>query len=71
MVTAKMLIDIDEKLLADAAIVFGTKNKKDTVTSALREGVERKRRAIAFARLAAEAEAGAFDELLEKKNYRP
>ncbi|MCM2578901.1 type II toxin-antitoxin system VapB family antitoxin [Streptomyces meridianus] len=68
---AKTLIDVDEQLLADAAVAFGTKTKKDTVTAALREGVERKRRAVALARLAAKADAGAFDDLLEKKNYRP
>ena len=43
---AKTLIDIDEQLLADAAIAFGTKTKKDTVTAALKEGVERKKRAL-------------------------
>ncbi|MEU6240441.1 type II toxin-antitoxin system VapB family antitoxin [Streptomyces sp. NPDC047024] len=67
---AKTLIDIDEQLLADAAIAFGTKTKKDTVTAALKEGVERKKRALALARLAASAEAGDFDILLDKANYR-
>ncbi|MFI8889617.1 MULTISPECIES: type II toxin-antitoxin system VapB family antitoxin [Streptomyces] len=66
----KTLIDIDEELLAEAAIVFGTKTKKDTVNAALREGVERKKRALALARLAARADAGDFDELLEKETYR-
>ncbi|MFK0159334.1 type II toxin-antitoxin system VapB family antitoxin [Streptomyces sp. NPDC090499] len=67
---AKTLIDIDEELLAQAAIAFGTKTKKDTVTAALREGVERKKRALALARLAAQADAGDFDILLDKANYR-
>ncbi len=40
---AKMLIDIDEELLADAAEVFGTKTKKDTVNAALRFVAERRR----------------------------
>ncbi|MFJ4003264.1 type II toxin-antitoxin system VapB family antitoxin [Streptomyces sp. NPDC090023] len=66
----KTLIDIDEQLLADAAIAFGTKTKKDTVTAALKEGVERKKRALALARLAARADAGDFDILLDKQNYR-
>ncbi|MEU3886252.1 type II toxin-antitoxin system VapB family antitoxin [Streptomyces sp. NPDC029041] len=66
----KTLIDIDEELLAEAAIVFGTKTKKDTVNAALREGVERKKRALALARLAARADAGDFDDLLEKETYR-
>ncbi|WP_073946001.1 type II toxin-antitoxin system VapB family antitoxin [Streptomyces kebangsaanensis] len=67
---AKTLIDIDEQLLADAAIAFGTKTKKDTVTAALKDGVERKKRALALARLAARADAGDFDMLLDKANYR-
>jgi Arc/MetJ family transcription regulator len=66
----KTLIDIDEQLLADAAIAFGTKTKKDTVAAALREGVERKKRALALARLAARADAARFDALLEKETYR-
>ncbi|MFE2421577.1 type II toxin-antitoxin system VapB family antitoxin [Streptomyces hokutonensis] len=66
----KTLIDIDEDLLAEAAIAFGTKTKKDTVTAALKEGVERKKRALALARLAARADAGDFDLLLDKENYR-
>ncbi|MDJ0342673.1 type II toxin-antitoxin system VapB family antitoxin [Streptomyces sp. H10-C2] len=66
----KTLIDIDEQLLADAAVAFGTKTKKDTVNAALLEGVTRKRRAVALARLAAKADAGQFDVLLDKENYR-
>ncbi|WP_217240230.1 type II toxin-antitoxin system VapB family antitoxin [Streptomyces sp. AC555_RSS877] len=66
----KTLIDIDEALLAEAAIAFGTKTKKDTVNAALKEGVERKKRALALARLAARADAGDFDELLDRENYR-
>ncbi|MDT0484724.1 MULTISPECIES: type II toxin-antitoxin system VapB family antitoxin [Streptomyces] len=66
----KTLIDIDEELLAEAAIAFGTKTKKDTVNAALKEGVERKKRALALARLAARADAGDFDELLVKETYR-
>ncbi|MFD7690523.1 type II toxin-antitoxin system VapB family antitoxin [Streptomyces sp. NPDC059781] len=67
---AKTLIDIDEELLAKAAIAFGTKTKKDTVNAALRDSVERKKRALALARLAARADAGDFDVLLDKANYR-
>lgn len=66
----KTLIDIDEDLLAAAAMAFGTKTKKDTVDAALRDGVERKKRALALARLAARADAGDFDMLLDKENYR-
>ncbi|MDG5804607.1 type II toxin-antitoxin system VapB family antitoxin [Streptomyces ossamyceticus] len=67
---AKTLIDIDEDLLAEAAIAFGTRTKKDTVNAALRDGVERKKRALALARLAAKADAGDFDVLLDKETYR-
>ncbi|MCF4138478.1 type II toxin-antitoxin system VapB family antitoxin [Streptomyces sp. Tue 6430] len=66
----KTLIDIDEDLLAAAAVAFGTKTKKDTVDAALRDGVERKKRALALARLAARAGAGDFDMLLDKENHR-
>lgn len=41
---AKTLVDIDEKLLADAAEALGTKTKKDTVAAALDEAVKAKRR---------------------------
>ncbi|QFQ97621.1 DUF2191 domain-containing protein [Streptomyces phaeolivaceus] len=67
---AKTLIDIDEELLAEAATAFGTKTKKDTVGPALKEGVERKKRALALARLAARADAGDFDMLLGMEHYR-
>lgn len=36
---AKTLVDIDEKLLAQAAEILGTKTKKDTVNAALRDVV--------------------------------
>lgn len=65
---AKTLIDIDEELLAEAAIAFGTKTKKDTVNAALKESVERKKRALALARLGARADAGDFDMLLDREN---
>ncbi|MGP4000455.1 type II toxin-antitoxin system VapB family antitoxin [Streptomyces sp. 8N706] len=66
----KTLIDVDEQLLADAAEVLGTTTKKDTVNTALREILAAKRRALALAGLAARADAGEFDELLDKKTYR-
>lgn len=64
------MIDVHDKLLADAAAVFGTTTTKDTVNAALREGVERQRRALALARLAAKADEGVFDALHDKRNYR-
>ena len=48
----KILVDVDDEALADAAPAFGTKTKKDTVNVALREGAARLRRARALAELA-------------------
>ncbi len=61
---------IDEAALADAARLFGTTTKTDTINAALRESAARVRRTDAFDRLAERAAAGDFDELLEKRNYR-
>lgn len=46
---AKMLIDIDEDLLAYAAEVFGTSTKKATVDTALRAATAKEARARLFA----------------------
>ncbi|MER7457113.1 type II toxin-antitoxin system VapB family antitoxin [Micromonospora sp. NPDC126480] len=67
---SKILVDVDDEALADAAEAFGTKTKKDTVNVALREGASRLRRAKALAELARRGEAGDFDELLDKSSYR-
>ncbi|SMF06704.1 DUF2191 domain-containing protein [Streptomyces sp. Amel2xC10] len=40
----------------------------EELNAALQEGVERKKRALALARLAARADAGDFDLLLDKEN---
>jgi Arc/MetJ family transcription regulator len=66
----KVLIDVDDEALSEAAILLGTKTKKDTVNTALRETVQRLRRADALARLAERGESGGFDELLDKAAYR-
>lgn len=66
----KILVDVDDEALADAAEAFGTKTKKDTVNVALREGAARLRRARALAELGMRGEAGDFDELLDKTSYR-
>jgi Arc/MetJ family transcription regulator len=60
---SKTLIDIDDNLLAEAAIAFGTSTKKDTVTEALQRGVDeaRARRQRALARLQQLADEGAFN----------
>jgi Arc/MetJ family transcription regulator len=67
----KMLIDIDDEALAEAAALLGTTTKKDTVNQALRETTQRLRRANALARLVELGESGAFDELLNKEARRP
>ncbi|RKN07935.1 type II toxin-antitoxin system VapB family antitoxin [Streptomyces radicis] len=68
----KMLVDIDDEALADAARVFGTKTKKDTVNTALREATLRIRRARALELLGEMADQGDFDAYLgNKRSYRP
>jgi Arc/MetJ family transcription regulator len=66
----KRLIDLDDEALDEAAALFGTKTKKDTVNTALREAAQRQRRAQALAELVEIAKTGQFDELLDKRNYR-
>jgi Arc/MetJ family transcription regulator len=66
----KSLIDLDDEALAEAAILFGTTTKKDTVNTALREAAQRLRRIEALDRLSEMGAAGDFDELLDKRAYR-
>lgn len=56
----------------DVAQVLGTRGKKETVNTGLREVLENRRRALALTRLRAAAEDGAFDldPLQDKKSYR-
>ncbi|MEV0373447.1 type II toxin-antitoxin system VapB family antitoxin [Streptomyces sp. NPDC050636] len=63
----KMLIDIDDEALEQAAKVFGTKTKKDTVNTALREVTQQIKRARALERLGEMADRGDFDMLIENK----
>lgn len=60
---AKTLLDVDEKLLAEASTALGTSTKKDTVNEALRQAVEvsRQRRRRALEDLQRLADEGAFD----------
>ncbi|MEV5597540.1 type II toxin-antitoxin system VapB family antitoxin [Streptomyces sp. NPDC052496] len=68
----KMLVDIDDEALEQAAQVFGTKTKKDTVNTALREATRRIARARALERLGEMADRGDFDEYIDNKTaYRP
>ena len=66
----KSLIDVDDEALAEAAALFGTRTKKDTVNTALREAAQRLRRLRALEELAEMGGAGDFDELLDKRTYR-
>ena len=59
---SKTLIDIDDDLLAEAAIAFGTTTKQDTVTQALQRAVDkaRARRRAAREELERIADEGGF-----------
>jgi Arc/MetJ family transcription regulator len=69
---ARTVIDLDDKLLAEVAKALGTRTKKETVNSALREVMENRRRALALTRLRGAVESGAFDLTLldDRTNYR-
>ncbi|NUR73614.1 MAG: type II toxin-antitoxin system VapB family antitoxin [Hamadaea sp.] len=68
---AKVLIDVDEEALEQAAKILGTTSKKETVNTALREVSARERRLKAFHELREMGKRGDFDMLLDKENYRP
>ena len=57
----KTLIDLDDEALAEAAKLLGTSSKKDTVNAALREIVDRRRRAAAVARMREMVAEGEID----------
>ena len=69
---SRTVIDLDDDLLADVARALGTRTKKETVNTALREVLENRRRALALTRLREAAADGAFDLALlaDKQNYR-
>ncbi|MEV4012277.1 type II toxin-antitoxin system VapB family antitoxin [Nonomuraea angiospora] len=63
----KTVIDLDDEALAEAAKLLGTSSKKDTVNAALREIVDRRRRAAAVARMREMVATGEIDfSVLEK-----
>jgi Arc/MetJ family transcription regulator len=66
----KSLIDLDDEALAEAAALYGTKTKKDTVNTALRQAAQHRRRVQALDRLGEMGRAGDFDELHDKRTYR-
>ncbi|MBE1562519.1 type II toxin-antitoxin system VapB family antitoxin [Nonomuraea africana] len=57
----KTLIDLDDEALAEAAKLLGTSSKKDTVNAALREIIDRRRRAAAVARMREMVAEGQID----------
>lgn len=69
---ARTVIDLDDDLVADVARALGTRTKKETVNTALREVLENRRRAVALTRLRETAADGGFDLALleDKANYR-
>jgi Arc/MetJ family transcription regulator len=69
---SRTVIDLDDDLVAEVARALGTRTKKDTVNTALREVLENRRRAVALTRLREAAAEGSFElELLDdKRNYR-
>ena len=69
---SRTVIDLDDELVADVARALGTRTKKDTVNTALREVLENRRRAVALTRLREAAAEGTFDlgVLEDKRNYR-
>ncbi|MET8339304.1 type II toxin-antitoxin system VapB family antitoxin [Streptosporangium canum] len=68
---AKILVNVDEEMLAAAQLLLGTKTKKDTVNLALAEVVARVSRLKAYDELAELFASGEFDSLMDKHNYRP
>ena len=69
---SRTVIDLDDNLVAEVAQALGTRTKKETVNTALREVLENRRRAIALTRLREATADGAFDLTLlaDKQNYR-
>ena len=69
---SRTVIDLDDDLVADVARALGTRTKKETVNTALREVLENRRRAVALTRLRDAATEGAFDLaiLQDKGQYR-
>ena len=69
---SRTVIDLDDDLVADVARALGTRTKKETVNTALREVLENRRRAVALTRLREAAGEGGFDLALleDKANYR-
>ncbi|WP_030548146.1 type II toxin-antitoxin system VapB family antitoxin [Streptomyces albus] len=67
---SKLLVEVDDDALAEAAEILGTATKKDTVNTALLEVARFRKRAKALAELREMGAQGDFDILLDKRNYR-
>ncbi len=69
---SRTVIDLDDDLVAEVAQALGTRTKKETVNTALREVLENRRRAMALTRLREATADGAFDLTLltDRQNYR-
>lgn len=69
---ARTVIDLDDDLVAEVSKELGTSTKKETVNAALREVLQRHRRALALTRLRELTTEGGLDlDLLDdKRNYR-
>jgi Arc/MetJ family transcription regulator len=65
---AKTLLDLDESLLAEAQDALQTSTKKDTVTAALREVLESRRRAAAVLAEMSRAKSGGYEFLVSDEN---
>lgn len=64
----KILVDVDDTMLAEAMELLGTKTKKETINLALQELMTRQRRINAFRELCALADSGALDlDVLQEK----
>ncbi|GGN86703.1 hypothetical protein GCM10010112_68560 [Actinoplanes lobatus] len=63
-------MNIDARALMEAAKILGTTTAGDTVNAALREIVAVRQRVEALEELGRMGQAGDFDELLDKRNYR-
>jgi len=57
---ARIVIDLDDALVADASKILGTSTTKDTINAALREVLENQREALALMRPHVSATEGAF-----------
>ncbi|GLY01523.1 MULTISPECIES: hypothetical protein [Actinoplanes] len=68
----ELRVNVEVEALKAAAKILGTEGDPEaTINAALREVIAVRRRVEAFERLAEMGDAGEFDALADKKNYRP